>query len=198
MQLTKRLDSAIERATVLHHGQSRRITGVPYIVHPYAVMVLLSAYTDDEDVLIAALLHDVIEDVPGYEREHLVLEFGERVASLVVELTEDYTEEERNDRELRRASWRRVKEGYIENLKNDSEEALLIATADKIHNMMSLISGYHLGGEKVLESFHTNSENILWFYGSILELIQKRLSRHGLTLRYQEEFARLESILSVK
>ncbi|MEK7182016.1 MAG: HD domain-containing protein, partial [Patescibacteria group bacterium] len=64
MFLTPQIDKAIQRATVLHHGQERKGTGAPYIVHPYAVAFLLAHYTDDEDVIIAGLLHDVLEDVP--------------------------------------------------------------------------------------------------------------------------------------
>ena len=160
MFLTERIDRAIERATVLHGEQKRKISGVPYIVHPYAVAFLLAHFIDDEDVIIAGLLHDVLEDVPGYTEEMLREEFGERVAAIVAEVTEDFSIEEKENHALRKDSWRGRKEQYLENLKNDSREALLVAAADKVHNMRSLLDGHRQGGEQVLASFVANRENL--------------------------------------
>lgn len=192
MFLSERIDRAIERSTVLHNTQKRKISEAPYIVHPYAVAFLLAHFIDDEDVIIAGLMHDVLEDVPGYTKEMLASEFGSRVADIVSEVTEDRSEEERLDPELRRKGWRQVKEKYIENLKDDSREALLVAAADKIHNLRSLLNGLESNGKKILSAFSADLENMLWYYGSVVAVITDRLS-HPLAaelVRVFDEFER--------
>ncbi len=149
MFLTDPIFRAIERATELHHGQTRRVTGVPYIVHPYAVGFLLAHFTDDEAIIIAGLLHDVLEDVPGYTREMLEVEFGPTVAALVLEVTEDnaiYGEHP----ELSHADRVRLKkQDYLDRLADDSIGALMIAAADKICNLRSFLQEYpRLGPDK--------------------------------------------------
>ncbi|MEI9967021.1 MAG: HD domain-containing protein [Candidatus Moraniibacteriota bacterium] len=176
MFLSERIDRAIERATVLHGKQERKMSGSPYIIHPYAVAFLLAHFVDDEDVIIAGLLHDTLEDVPGYTESMLEQEFGPRVTSIVKEVTEDFTLAEKSDHSKRRDSWQRRKELYIENLKNDSPEALLVAAADKIHNMRSLMSGYRTGGEEALEDFSASKDKMLWYYKEVAEVIGARLT----------------------
>lgn len=62
--LSPRLRCAINAAARAHRDQVRKGSGIPYVSHVYAVMFLLSQVTDDEDILIAGLLHDTLEDVP--------------------------------------------------------------------------------------------------------------------------------------
>lgn len=142
MFLTDSIFRAIERATVLHHGQTRRVTGVPYIVHPYAVGFLLAHFTDDEAVIIAGLLHDVLEDVPGYTRDMLETEFGPAVARLVSEVTEDNAIYEEHPELPHQDRVRLKKQDYLERLMDDSEGALMIAAADKICNTRSFLEEY--------------------------------------------------------
>lgn len=196
MFLSERIDRAIERATVLHGEQKRILSGAPYIVHPYAVAFLLAHFSDDEDVIIAGLLHDVLEDVPSYTYGMLLEEFGERVASIVQEVTEDLTDEEQEDFTLRKENWKERKDKYLANLQDDSQEALLIAAADKIHNMRSLISGYQSGGPAVMDSFNANKENLLWFYGAVTEILEQKLPEHPLTLELRKSFRDFQQALS--
>lgn len=177
MFLTQRIEQAIARATVLHHSQKRKVSGVPYIVHPYSVAFLLAHYTDDEDVIIAGLLHDVLEDVPEYTETMLREEFGERVFRIVKEVTEDYLQNG-NGKWLPQdsTSWRSRKQHYLDNIKNDSPEALLVATADKIHNMRGLLDEHRIHGALVWEKFRRKSHDMLWFYQSATEIIAERLT----------------------
>lgn len=176
MFLTQRIEQAIVRATVLHQTQQRKVSGVPYIVHPYSVAFLLAHYVDDEDVIIAGLLHDTLEDVPTYTEDMLRAEFGERVCAIVKEVTEDFTQAEKEDHSLRGPGWRTRKEKYLTNLENDSEEALLIATADKVHNMRNALDEYHLHGDVVWEKFKRTAENLVWFYTEAARVISKHLN----------------------
>lgn len=190
MFLTPRIEKAIVRATVLHQSQKRKISGVPYIVHPYSVAFLLAHYTDDEDVIIAGLLHDTLEDIPEYTEEMLREEFGERACAIVKEVTEDFTQAEKEDHSIRGNNWRARKEKYLANLSNDSKEALLVATADKIHNMRSALDEYRIHGDSVWEKFKRNADNLIWFYTEAAKVINGHLD-HPLV----EEMNRLLSEL---
>ncbi|MEK7494583.1 MAG: HD domain-containing protein [Patescibacteria group bacterium] len=196
MFLTPQIDKAIQRATVLHHGQERKGTGAPYIVHPYAVAFLLAHYTDDEDVIIAGLLHDVLEDVPHYTPEDLRKEFGERVLSIVLEVTEDFTEAEREDHSLRKDSWRARKEKYLLNLSDDSQEALMVAAADKIHNLRSLLEGFQASGGVMSPRFNAGKNDLLWFYGEATRIISERLN-HPLSEELESVFKEAEKTFLV-
>lgn len=65
MRLTSKIEKAINFAAQKHLGQIRKGDGLPYIVHPFGVAWILSGYSTDEDVIVAGLLHDVLEDVNG-------------------------------------------------------------------------------------------------------------------------------------
>lgn len=176
MFLTDPIFRAIERATQLHHGQTRRVTGVPYIVHPYAVGFLLAHFTDDESVIIAGLLHDVLEDVPGYTREMLEAEFGPEVARLVSEVTEDNAIYDEHPELPHPDRVRLKKEDYLRRLLDDSEGALMIAAADKICNTRSFIDEYpKFGAEKFWKEYRGTPERYLLFSLAFNQIIQNKL-----------------------
>ena len=85
------INEAIEFAAKAHEGQLRKGTKKPYIVHPIEVSEIVSAMTDDEEVICAAVLHDTIEDCRGITKDVLKLRFGDRVAELVAQESEDKT-----------------------------------------------------------------------------------------------------------
>lgn len=194
MFLSPRIEKAIVRATVLHHFQKRKISGVPYIVHPYSVAFLLAHYVDDEDVIIAGLLHDVLEDTPEYTEAMFLEEFGERVLGIVKEVTEDYTQAERLNHLLRggdHEAWRTRKERYLHNLSNDSEEALLVATADKVCNMRNVVDEFAAHGNQVWVQFRRKPEELLWFYAEANRVISDRL-RHPLVIEMNRVLQELQ------
>ena len=78
----KRLEEAIIYATQLHQGRVRKMSSIPYILHPLEVAQILSTMTDDEDVITAGVLHDIVEDTEG-TIEEIEEKFGKRVAELV-------------------------------------------------------------------------------------------------------------------
>ncbi len=175
MLLTDSIFRAIERATALHHGQTRRITGVPYIVHPYSVSFLLAHHTDDESVIIAGLLHDVLEDVPRYTREMLEAEFGPKVARLVAEVTEDNSIYEEHQELSHPERVRLKKVDYLARLADDSQGALMIAAADKICNTRSFLAEYPQLGSKFWELYRGTPENYLRFSRAVNAVIQSKL-----------------------
>lgn len=119
-------------------GQVRKFDGTPYHTHVLRVAELVSSRTEDQEVLAAACLHDVLEDVepnnPDFSRERILLEFGERVLDLVIELTDVYTKENHPDKNRKTR-----KELEAQRLSLVSEEAKLIKRADLHDNNQSIL-----------------------------------------------------------
>ncbi len=127
---SERVLKAYETAKKMHMGQVRKISGTPYLIHPDEVAQSLLKYTKDEDMLIAALLHDTLEDttMTFFDIEKL---FGSRAAKLVQELTSDPVLLE----QMGKAQYLRHKLNYI------SDDALLIKLLDRLNNTKDLGKG---------------------------------------------------------
>jgi len=174
MKLTPKIQQAINLASRLHSGQTRKgDSGLPYISHPFSVAWILSNYTDDEDVIVGALLHDVLEDVKGYYYDDLVRDFNERVAQIVKGVSEDKDPNIESDGQ---ATWETRKLKYLAGLENDSDESLLVCCADKIHNLQSMIDAYKEKGEELWTYFNSPKDKKLWIYQEILKFMKKRLN----------------------
>ena len=121
------LDHAIIFATKAHSGTTRKGTNVPYIVHPIEAAAIVSAMTDDEEVIAAAVLHDVIEDTEA-TREDLLARFGRRITDLVMNESED------KRRNLPAAlTWKTRKQETITFLETEADtDAKMLALADKL------------------------------------------------------------------
>lgn len=165
--LTPRLMRAIDTAAVSHRDHVRKGSGIPYVAHLYAVMHLVSQETGDEDVLIAALLHDVLEDVPEiYPESRMREEFGDRVTEIVLGLTKDDS----------LPGWQARADAYLEQLEYRApEESVLIACADKLHNLMSILADEEVLGDRLWERFNSGKEQQQWWYARICGVVEKRM-----------------------
>lgn len=126
MNTLNKLLEAASFAAQRHTGHNRKgSNSEPYINHPLEVANLLANVggVDDIDVLIAAILHDTVEDV-GVTKEDIVKRFGERVAGLVLEVTDD--------KSLPKAE---RKQRQVEHAPHLSTGAKLIKLGDKISNI---------------------------------------------------------------
>lgn len=174
MKLTHRIQQAINLASRLHSGQVRKgDVDLPYISHPFSVAWILSNYTDDEDVIISGLLHDILEDVKGYYYEDLKRDFGVKVAEIVKGVSEDKDPNVESDE---KATWEDRKTKYLARLDNDSNESLMVCAADKIHNLQSMIDAYQGKGEALWDSFNSPKEKKLWLYQEITKTLKKKLN----------------------
>jgi hypothetical protein len=128
----KQLDSAIAFAATAHAGQVRKYDGLPYIVHPLRVMTILheTASIVSEDQMVAAVLHDVVEDTP-VTIENIERRFGSGVAALVFDLTDQYVHPSQGNRAARKAA-ERFRLGKISGPAQD------IKLADLIDNTASI------------------------------------------------------------
>lgn len=170
IHFTERLDKAIRVAARAHdkQGQYRKGSDTPYIIHPFGVMLVASQVTDDEDTLIACLLHDVIEDVDPviYSREDMQKDFGDRVVRIVMDVSKD---ESLHD-------WHESANAYLQHLEHTaSDAAVVVSTSDKIHNVTAVITDYKVMGEGLWQIFSTKSaDDQMWYYRSILAIVKKR------------------------
>jgi len=167
---TPRLDMGIRISATVHEraGQHRKGSDIPYISHPFGVMLIASNATKDEDVLIASLMHDVLEDVPSdiYSEANMRRDFGRRVVSIVKDVTKN---DDQPDWHLRGAE-------YLDHLRGKAcDEAIIVSTADKIHNLQSILIDHALEGDAVWQRFSTKSAaDQLWWYSSVLDVVTER------------------------
>ena len=141
MAVSIRYEKILEYATAAHAGQKRKYTDDDYIIHPIAVAKLVQAQGGDDNMINAALLHDVLEDTPVTHAElrtilHNILsiESAEDVLSLVVELTDVFTKEAfpEYNRDSRK-QFEALRLAYV------SDRAKAIKRADIEHNSESIL-----------------------------------------------------------
>lgn len=164
---TYRVEQAIKAATVLHDGQFRKgPIAVPFVSHVLSVAFLVRDFTDDETTLVAAVLHDTLEDT-DYTVEELTEDFGKEVAELVLTLTEPPRSEV--------SDWLERKKIYAEQLKHGLPGAVQIAAADKMHNFRSMVEDYYNDHQRFLQDFGKRIDARLEAYQRIANIINQRL-----------------------
>ncbi len=155
--MTSRLEQALRLAAVGHHGQARRSSGVPYVEHVVAVAWILDRAGFDEDVVIAGLLHDLVEDTPA-TLEDVEQRFGGVVAELVAHCSEVKTDEQG-----RKRPWMDRKSDHLAALQEAPAGARAIVLADKLHNLISIDTDLR-AGLPVWHEFHAGRDQVLWYY----------------------------------
>ena len=170
---TSLLDRAILFAVQAHAGTQRRGKGFPYVVHPMEAMAIAATMTDDQEVLAAAALHDVVEDT-DVTLDDLRSQFGERVASLV---------DTESDRREAGQDWRARKEASLKRLREASRDAKIVALGDKLSNMRAIARDSTSKGEVFWDLFHIKEKSVhAWRYHALLDA----LSDLSDTYAYQE------------
>lgn len=162
-----RFDEALVYAHQLHARQTRKGTMIPYVGHLLAVTSIVIENGGTEDEVIAALLHDAVEDAGGAAtREDIRQRFGENVALIVDGLTDtDQTP---------KPPWRKRKEDYIAHLSEAPSSVLLVSLADKIHNAGSILRDVRNEGNSVWDRFTSGRDGSLWYYRSLVEAFRAR------------------------
>lgn len=155
------IHKAVEFATKKHAGQVRKGTNIPYIVHPYDVMQLLKQYNCKEEVIVAGLLHDVLEDT-NTTKEELEQEFSKEIAQLVQFETEDKTK-----------PYKERKLEHMNQVKNAPLEAKIVNCADKLSNLRCTLIDCTLEGERCFEKFNGTKEDIAWYYGLAIQSLEE-------------------------
>lgn len=160
---TARTERAIALALDAHGAQTRKgDRTTPYIVHPVTVALILSRYSDDEDTIIAGLLHDTLEDTDLTEEE-IEREFGPKVLGMVKDVTEP---------RLPGLSWDTRKVRYLRHLQTAPHGSLLVASADKIANLISMVAAHAAQGDALWERFDAPPAEKLGFYRRVYEAVR--------------------------
>lgn len=183
---TNRFIEAFALAEELHRRQHRKGSDVPYITHLMAVASLVGEHGGDEDQVMAALLHDAVEDQGGEATlGRIRAVFGERVA-LLVEACSDALNEPK-------PPWLHRKQTFLDALRTAPSEVRLIVAADKLHNVRTLVRDYRLVGEALWERFTGRREGTLWYYRESCHALRKGWD-HPILLEYGEALDTLERV----
>jgi len=173
--LTDRFDRALLYATHVHGGQVRKGTSTPYVAHLLAVAATVLEYGGDEDLAIAALLHDSAEDQGGKARlDDVRNRFGERVARIVEACSDSLADTGKGER---KAHYRERREAYLAHLRTADQEILSVSLADKVHNARAILRDFRKPdiGEKIFGRFSGGKEGTLWYYRSLADTFCERL-----------------------
>jgi (p)ppGpp synthase/HD superfamily hydrolase len=161
MTLSQKFEEALVYASVVHGGQVRKATGIPYIAHLLGVASIAFEYGANEDEAIGALLHDAAEDAGGAARiDDIRVRFGEKVATIVEGCTDTL--------ETPKPPWRERKEKYLAHLKETDSSTRLVSGADKLFNTRSILRELRRRGDAVWARFSGGKKDRLWYYRALV------------------------------
>jgi (p)ppGpp synthase/HD superfamily hydrolase len=170
--LTGRFTEAVEYARQLH-TEYRKGTGIPYMAHLIGVAALVMGEADGrvpvtEDMVIAALLHDAVEDHGGLPRLHDIEErFGPNVARMVAALSDTFAED--HDK---KEGWEERKKNYLARLRQEPDDVLLISAADKLYNAKAILDDFKEIGAAVFDRFKRGKDQQLWYFDELLKVFR--------------------------
>lgn len=212
----ERYEQALRIAAVVHAGQSRKGTRIPYITHVVHVSRLLQEHGASESIVLAGLLHDVLEDAdddeqtrerlaavfPGFEaapgldalldalRALIDREVGEETRHLAQAVSEDKVAGGES------RPWKTRKLEQLAHLRDADERVALLKAADTLHNVTAIADDVTALGRDVLARFDAAPQELLWYYGSIAEMVSERLPADCvLPARLRVQFERLRRVV---
>lgn len=169
-----KIEYAIFYATKAHQGQKRKQKNVDMIFHPFTVGMILQRNGCDEDVVVAGILHDVVEDTEK-TFEDIEKEFGKEVRDYVYDASEP-------DKSL---PWKERKIHTINWIKNVPLGSKLIVACDKISNLEDIYSNIQEYGKDIV--VERNPVEQKWYYTEVYNsCIQNEDENHPIFKRYKE------------
>jgi GTP pyrophosphokinase len=156
----ERFARALSAAARLHDGQYRKGTSIPYITHLLGTCSIALEYGADQDQAIAALLHDVLEDVEPSIAAPAVAVFGDEVLRIV----EACTDARAGDK----PPWRERKVAYLKRLLDDDGRVLLVSASDKLHNARAILRDLRDEGEAIWTRFNAGRNGQVWYYRALV------------------------------
>jgi len=175
LHLTSRFSRAVDYARQVHVNY-RKGSRVPYMAHLLGVAALVLGesghvpFPVTEDMVIAALLHDAVEDEGGIPRlRDIEANFGKEVAA-IVEGCSDTVQEDSSKKE----PWESRKASYIARLWNEPQGTLLVSVADKLYNARAILEDYRIFGPEVWKRFKRGRQQQLWYFEELIKVYEKR------------------------
>lgn len=175
------IDTAARIAALAHKEQTRKQDDTPYITHPFAVALKLAQHGFSDEVIAAAIIHDVLEDTE-YPEDELRAAMGTDVMAIVDAVTNDDT-----------LSWEEKKLKYIETVRTGNDGAKAVATADKVHNLETLIQSLNVVGPSIWDAFKRGKEKKIWFEDAMLAMLKESWD-HPLVAEYEERLEELKTL----
>lgn len=151
---------AIHTAIKAHEHQVRKLDNDMYVAHPLEVGITLAKYGFSDEIIIAGILHDTIEDTD------LVLKDIERAFGPVVSLYVDYCIEQN-----KADTWKNRKDDYLKQLSDAPIDVLYIVCADKLTNIKSIARNLEHMGTSIWDKFNADYENQKWYYYAVLDTL---------------------------
>jgi (p)ppGpp synthase/HD superfamily hydrolase len=166
--LTQRFVEALRYAAELHQFQRRKGKGQPYVGHLLGVAAIVIQHGGGEDQVIAALLHDAVEDQGGLPRLDEIREkFGDEVARIVDGCTDSY------EAHGEKRDWTERKRAYIARVANEAADVRLVSAADKLANAREILSDYRVEGDEVFKRFQGRKDGTLGYYRQMVNVFRK-------------------------
>ena len=167
--LGPRFEAALDMAFELHRDQIRKGTGNPYMGHLLGVASIVIDDGGSEDEILAALLHDGVEDADdgAAVQDRIREQFGDRVAEMVMALSDAV------GKGGEKGEWRPRKQSYLEELRQQTDPAVLrISLADKLHNANSILLDLERLEDpgEVWGRFRRGEEDQLWLYRQLADI----------------------------
>ena len=166
MNLTQKFEQALHYTVLIHAGQLRKGTEIPYLAHLLGVASIAMEHNAVEDEAIGALLHDAGEDAGGQGR---IEDIRQRFGSAVAEIVQGCTDTVKNPK----PEWRPRKEAYIAHIVKASHSVRLVSASDKLHNARAILRDYRRIGEALWSRFNGGKEGTLWYYRSLVTAFQE-------------------------
>jgi (p)ppGpp synthase/HD superfamily hydrolase len=166
MYPSPQFEQALHYAVLIHAGQMRKDTDVPYIAHLLGVASIALEYGATEVEAIGALLHDAAEDVGGRGR---IADIRQRFGDAVADIVQGCTDSEI----VPKPEWRKRKEDYIAHLPEASHSVRLVSASDKLHNARAILRDYRTHGEELWSRFTGEKSGTLWYYRALVSAFSK-------------------------
>ncbi|WP_236634544.1 MULTISPECIES: HD domain-containing protein [unclassified Exiguobacterium] len=155
------IEQALRFAAVRHDGQFRKGTNIPYVTHPVGVSMLLVEDRQPVPVIVAGLLHDLLEDTLTTSEE-LTERFGSEVTRLVLAVSEPE----------KHHSWEERKRMTIQRVSTLQYDEVALLVADKLHNLRSIRFDVESAGKQVWDRFNRPLRDQSWYYHELLHAFQ--------------------------
>jgi (p)ppGpp synthase/HD superfamily hydrolase len=164
---------ATRLAWTWHGHQTRKGRTTSYMSHLTAVQgIVIQAGGGPEEVM-AALLHDALEDAPDVgERRHREQEISQKFGTAVLRIVLDCTDTTPEEAAETKGPWRQRKERYLAQLRAAAEPSRLVAACDKRHNLGDLVSDLRHEGPATLDRFNAGADEQVWYFTSMTEVVR--------------------------
>jgi (p)ppGpp synthase/HD superfamily hydrolase len=138
----------------------RKGTDIPYLSHLMQVAVWVAERGGTEEQILAALLHDYIEDIDGATEEGVAERFGPNVARMVAALSDSTGSP--------KPPWKERKVAYLEHLAAEPPDIKLVSACDKLHNATCILRDFRAIGDDLWKRFTADRDQTLWYYREVV------------------------------